>query len=270
MLDQSEWFEIYLIVISGIFGLLFGSFANVVIWRLPLGQSVVTPRSRCPKCSNMISWYDNIPVLSWLILKGRCRFCALKISIRYPFVEALMGTLFSLVVWRFGFSWTSLEYLIFIFGLVTVTFIDFDHMILPDEFTLSGVVIGLVGAALNPDRDFISAFLGVLVGGGLLWMVAYFYLAIRKQEGMGGGDIKLLAWIGALLGWQAIPFVVLVSSLVGSLVGIWAARRSGRGMHSSIPFGPYLALAAALYLFGGSELGQLYFQFFFPSLVEPH
>ncbi|MGE0762502.1 MAG: A24 family peptidase [Bdellovibrionales bacterium] len=257
------WFWLFS---TALFGLMLGSFANVVIWRLPLEQSVVRPRSRCPKCSTLIAWYDNFPVFSWLWLRGRCRHCKAPISVRYPLVELLMSLLMTAVVWRFGLSWLTVEYLIFVFGLVIVSFIDLDHLILPDEFTLSGIVIGLVGAVLNPQRDFMPAFWGVLMGGGFLWAVAYVYLALRKQEGMGGGDVKLLAWIGAVLGWQSIPFVILTSSLLGSVVGLAAARKSGLGMKASIPFGPYLALAAILYIFGGSRLGAWYLEIFLPGL----
>lgn len=248
-------------------GLLLGSFANVVIWRLPLNQSVVTPRSRCPKCSKLISWYDNLPVLSWLVLRGKCRQCHTPISIRYPAVELLMGTLFSFVFYKYGWSWTTLEALIFTFGLVTVSFIDLDHYILPDEFTLGGIVVGLLGAGLNPDRTFWPALAGVMMGGGFLWAVAYVYMALRKQEGMGGGDIKLLGWIGAVLSWQSIPFVILVASALGSVVGIIALRKSGKGLKTSIPFGPYLAIAALVYLLGGDILGRLYLEMFVPRLL---
>lgn len=270
MLDLSLFPAWYPLTLVTVVGLLLGSFANVVIWRLPLDQSVVRPRSRCPKCSSLIKWYDNIPVISWLLLRGRCRQCHTGISFRYPFVELLMGGLFLAVAWRYGFSWLSLEYLIFVFMLVVVSFIDLDHMILPDEFTLAGIVIGLVGAMLNPheDRTLLSSFLGVLMGGGFLWAVAYVYFVLRKQDGMGGGDVKLLAWIGAVLGWQSIPFVILTSSLLGSVVGVVAARRSGAGLKASIPFGPYLALAALFYLFGGARLGAWYLHIFLPGLVE--
>jgi leader peptidase (prepilin peptidase)/N-methyltransferase len=253
-----------------LFGLLFGSFANVIIYRMPLDQSVVRPRSRCPKCSNLIVWYDNIPVLSWLLLRGKCRSCKAPIPVRYPLVELIMGVLFAAVFYRFGFSWTALELILFTFGLVTASFIDLDHMILPDEFTLSGIVIGLVGAWLNPERDFMPAFFGVLMGGGFLWAVAYVYFALRKQEGMGGGDIKLLAWIGAVLSWQSIPFVILASSLVGSVIGIIVTWRSEAGLKASIPFGPYLAAAALLYIFGGQAIGQWYLDVFLPGLVAPN
>ena len=219
-------------------GLIFGSFANVVILRLPAGLSVVRPRSRCPKCQRAIAWYDNVPVVSWLILGGRCRHCRTRISPRYPLVEALTGVCFAAVFARHGLSWSTLEYLIFAWSLIVCSFIDLDHMILPDVFTLSGIVLGLIGAALNPDRDFLPALGGVIFGGGFLYLIAWAYLAWRKEEGMGGGDIKLLAWIGAVLGWSAVPFVVLASSVLGSVVGLTLAIRSRAGLRSEIPFGP--------------------------------
>lgn len=252
--------------VAFVFGLLFGSFANVVIWRLPLEQSVVRPRSRCPKCSTLIAFYDNLPVLSWLWLRGRCRHCQARISIRYPLVELLMGVLFALMVWTRGFHWMTLELLVFTFGLVTVSFIDLDHMILPDEFTLSGIVIGLICAWLNPERSLWDAIAGVLMGGGFLWAIAYIYFALRKQEGMGGGDVKLLAWIGAVLGWRAIPFVILVASVLGSIVGLALAGRGRAGLKTSIPFGPYLSLAALLYPLAGERLAQMYLDLF---LIAP-
>lgn len=247
-----------------LYGALFGSFANVIIYRLPLGQSIVTPRSRCRECKTMIAWYDNLPIVSFLILRGRCRHCKTKVSWRYPLVEFLMGILFCALYLQLGWSFFLLEAIIFTFGLVTVSFIDLDHMILPDVFTLSGIVIGLVGASLNPERSFIEALLGVLAGGGFLWAVSAIYFLLRKQEGMGGGDIKLLAWIGALLGWQAVPFVILSSSLIGTLVGFIVMSRTKGGMQTAIPFGPYLALGALFFIFGGSELARAYIALFLP------
>jgi leader peptidase (prepilin peptidase)/N-methyltransferase len=250
-----------------ILGLLWGSFGNVVIYRLPEKLSVVTPRSRCPKCLTQIAWYDNIPVLSWLILRGRCRACGAGISVRYPLVELLTGIVFAAIFNKYGYQWITLEYLIFAWSLIVVSMIDLDHMILPDVFTLSGIVIGLVGAAVNPERSFSEALIGVLVGGGFLWAIAYFYLLLRKEEGMGGGDIKLLAWMGAVLGWTSIPFIVLVSSVLGSLVGLVLAMRSKAGLKSVIPFGPYLALAALLFILDGKQIGLWYIGLFLPDLA---
>lgn len=247
-----------------IFGSLLGSFANVIICRLPEGESIVRPRSHCRRCKKMVSWFDNIPIVSYLLLKGRCRNCGESFSIRYPFVEFLMGALFCALFYYVGFNFYLVEYLIFSFGLVTVTFIDFDHMILPDEFTLSGIIIGLAGALINPDRTFFDAVSGVLVGGGFLWAISAIYFWLRKQEGMGGGDIKLLAWIGAVLGWTSVPFVILCSSLIGTLVGLLAMAKSKDGLQTAIPFGPYLALGAILFIFGGSDLARAYIELFIP------
>lgn len=242
-----------------IFGAIFGSFANVVIYRMPRGESVVRPGSFCRSCNTPIRWYNNIPILSWFLLRGKCAKCGAKYSFRYPFVELLMGLLFAAAGLHFGFQWTLIEALIFIFCVVTASFIDIDHMILPDKFTLSGIVIGLIGAALNPDRNFMDALYGVLMGGGFLWAVAYLYFVFRGREGMGGGDIKLLAWIGALLGWQAIPVVIMVSSILGAIFGIVLALRTKDGMSRAIPFGPYLAGAALLYLlFDGNRISEWY------------
>ena len=251
-------------------GLIWGSFANVVILRLPSKESVVTPRSRCPKCKSRVRFYDNIPVLSWFLLRGKCRDCKAPISWRYPLVELLSGVLFLAVFLKHGYQWVTLEYIVFCWSLLVVSFIDLDHMILPDVFTLSGILIGLTGAILNPERDFLSAIAGVLMGGGFLYAIAYLYYALRKQEGMGGGDIKLLAWIGAVLGWTSIPFVIMVSSVIGSLVGLVVAARSKSGLKAVIPFGPYLALAAVLYLLGGEALGLWYIGLFLPPITPPN
>lgn len=258
--------ELYYYVCFFVFGAIFGSFANVVIYRLPREESIVLPASHCYSCKKPVKWYDNIPIFSWFILRGKCRSCGARFSFRYPMVELIMAVLFALAYHYAGISWTTLEYLIFIFGLVVCTFIDIDHMILPDEFTLSGIVIGLVGAALNPQRDFLDAFFGVLMGGGFLWAMAYVYYLFTKQEGMGGGDIKLLAWIGALLGWKAIPFVIMSSAIIGSVIGLIAARKQKAGLKTVIPFGPYLALGAVIYLFGGESIALWYLNLFLPGL----
>lgn len=162
-----------------------------------------------------------------------------------------MGALFALIYLHFGWSWITLEYIVFSFGLVVVSFIDLDHMLLPDIFTLSGIVIGLIGAFFNPERSFLDAALGAFVGGGLLWSVAVLYFYLRKEEGMGGGDIKLLGWIGAVLGLSAIPVVLLFASLWGSFVGVSLMLIRRSGLKTAIPFGPYLALGALFYLFFG-------------------
>jgi leader peptidase (prepilin peptidase) / N-methyltransferase len=232
-----------------IFGTLLGSFANVVILRLPKGESVLFPASHCYSCQKPVRWFDNIPVFSWLILRGKCRNCKVPFSVRYPLVELIMGLLFLIAFLQIGWSWFLIEALILIFGLVTISFIDLDHMIIPNVLSLPGVLIGLVGAAINPERTFLDGFLGFLVGGVFFFAIAYLYAVLRKREGLGGGDIKLLAWIGSVLGLMSIPFVVLVSSLTGIIAGLLTAFKSREGMQTQIPFGPYIALSALLYLF---------------------
>ena len=180
-----------------------------------------------------------------------------------------MAGLFFGLGFHIGLKWILLEYLIFVFGMVVVTFIDFDHFILPDVFTLSGIVFGFVGAFLNPERIFLDALFGVLMGGGFLWAIAYFYYLFRKEEGLGGGDIKLLGWIGAVLGWKSIPMIIICASLVGSVFGLVIAHKKGKGLKTVIPFGPYLVLGALTYIFGGESLGRWYLSLFLPSMEWP-
>lgn len=245
-------------------GAILGSFANVVIYRLPEGKSVLGPGSYCRKCKTPVKWFDNIPVFSWFFLRGRCRTCSENISFRYPLVEIIMAILFLLCYLHVGLKWVLIEYLIFIFGLVVITFIDIDHFIIPDTFSIGGILVGLVGAYLNPERGLLEASLGVLMGGGFFWAIAWIYYIVRKQEGIGGGDIKLLAWIGAVLGWPSIPFIIVSSSLIGGIAGLLTAYKKKSGLKTVIPYGPYLAFGAVLYLFGGYHWGFWYLRIFFP------
>ncbi len=238
-------------------GLCFGSFANVVIFRVPLGKSVVKPNSACPNCNHKIRWFENIPILSYIFLRAKCSGCKIKISLRYPFVELIMGLLFMGAFYYLGFSFYLVEILIFFFGLVCITFIDFDHMIIPDIFSLSGIVLGLIGAALNPERLFQDALFGVLVGFGFFYFVAWLFAYIVKKDGLGGGDIKLLAWIGAVLGLKSIFFVIFASSWLGILLGVSFLLIKRKSLKTKIPFGPYIALAAVLFFF---------FQYWFPQI----
>ncbi|MBC7458028.1 MAG: prepilin peptidase [Bdellovibrionaceae bacterium] len=263
-MSDLKFFEVFF---AFLFGACFGSFANVVIYRLPQNQSL-WGRSRCQKCQKPVPWYHNIPMLSYFILKGQCCFCAEKFSIRYPLVEFIMAIAFALTIYLYGVNWTSFEYIILVWGLITASFIDLDHMILPDELTLGGLVIGLIGAFLNPERQFLDALLGVLFGGGILWLVAYVYYIFTGREGLGGGDIKLLGWLGALLGWRSIPFIILSSSVFGSAIGLLVSWKNKDGLKTMIPFGPFLAFGALLYLFGLKSVGLWYVDLFFPALSQ--
>lgn len=259
--------EPYFQILFFILGALLGSFANVVILRLPRGENIALPRSRCSSCQKVIAWYDNIPIFSWFILMGKCRNCKSKYSFRYALVEILTALLFAFAYSRAGLSFLLVEYLIFILGLVIITFIDIDTFTIPDSLSLSGIVLGLLGSILNPHRTFLDSFFGVLLGGGFLWLIAYIYEVMRKEEGMGGGDIKLLAWVGAVLGWKSIPFVILVSSISGSLIGVFLIFSQKGGLKTAIPFGPYLALGAVIYLLGGDQIASWYLRLFFPDLT---
>ena len=211
----------------------------------------------------MIPLYYNIPIVSWLLLRGRCAFCGTSIPIRYPILELVMGVVFASLFHRYGWSFLTLEYLLFAFAAITASFIDLDHMILPDRLTLSGILIGLVGAWFNPDRLFLQSFLGFLLGGGFLYAVAWFYFTIRKVDGMGGGDIKLLGWIGAVCGIQSLLFVVLCSSLLGLVVRVLYMFKSKQGLKTGIPFGPFLTAAALLFLLFDTQSLML---FLFPYM----
>ena len=255
-----------------VLGACIGSFLNVCIYRIPAEESVVHPRSRCPRCGTTIAWYDNLPLVSWALLRARCRGCDTPISARYPLVEALTGGLAILTLARFGPEPLALALFVFTAALVLITFIDIDHRFIPDEVSLPGIVVGL-GVSLLPGGIGIwNATLGALLGGGILFLVAWGYERLTGREGMGYGDVKLLAMIGAFLGWQAIPAVILIASFTGSIAGIVAMldRRSRRRMRgvgrrlgplavllslrrasrrTEIPFGPFLAIGALLVLF---------------------
>lgn len=239
-----------------------GSFLNVVIHRLPLKQSVVAPRSHCTKCQRVIPWYDNVPVVSWFLLRGRCRQCGEPFSFRYPMVELLTAVLLLALLAKFGLSIGLAFAFYFACSLLVVTYIDLDHRIIPDRVTLPGIVVGLVLALLAPGAARLAAVqswaLGVLVGGGILWLVAWAYERSTGREGMGGGDIKLLAMIGAFLGWQGVLVTLLLASFIGSLVGIGWMLVRGADTRLAIPFGPFLALGALVTLFWGEQIVRWY------------
>lgn len=243
-----------------VFGAVVGSFLNVCIYRMPLDQSVVSPGSRCVGCGTAIRWYDNIPVISWLLLRGRCRFCQAPFSFRYPLVELITAVLSLLLFMKYGLSPSYGVMFIFCAALIVITFIDFDHQIIPDELSLPGIVLGFISSFFLPEPGWISSLLGAVAGWGSLALIFYGYLWLTGREGMGGGDAKLLAMMGAFLGLQAIPFIIFASSLVGTVAGlsIMAVQRKDR--HLAIPFGPYLALGALLYIFVGPQLIQWYLQ----------
>ncbi len=236
------------------FGLCIGSFLNVCIYRLPIGKSIVNPPSSCPECGYLIRFYDNIPVISYLLLGGKCRQCKTPISMRYPMVELLTGLMSVASLFKFGFTLTALIHFIFIAALMVITFIDIDHQIIPDVISLPGIIIFFLCTFAIPQVTMKDSLMGILIGGGILYAIAVGYALLKKTEGMGGGDIKLLAMIGALLGWQGVLFTVFVSSAFGTLVGLIVMIKSKKGMKLAIPFGPFLSIGAILYVFFGNKI----------------
>jgi leader peptidase (prepilin peptidase)/N-methyltransferase len=241
-----------------VFGAVVGSFLNVVIHRLPRGESLVRPRSRCPGCGQPIRAVDNIPLLSFILLGGRCRACRARIPWRYPLVELLSGLLCTALLATFGLTPTFFGFFAFAASLLAVTFIDLDHQIIPDSISLPGIAVGLGMSFILrpgwPGYGPLSALLAALIGGGLLWGVAVAYRLVRGVEGMGFGDVKLLAMMGAFLGLRALPVILLVGSLSGAAAGLGLMLAAGKGLKQAIPFGPFLVLGAYCYLFFGEGL----------------
>ncbi len=231
-----------------------GSFLNVCIYRLPNGLSIVSPRSFCPGCKKPIQARDNIPILSFLILGGKCRHCGSKISWRYPSVEALTGAIALILLYKFNLSPIFLLLFAFSAGLIVITFIDLDHQIIPDVISLPGIGVGLLLSLLGFSVPITESIIGIIVGGGSLYIVAILYETLMKREGMGGGDVKLLAMIGAWLGWKAVLFTLFFASFSGSLIGGAIMLAKEEGGKYAIPFGPFLAFSALAYIFFGEKL----------------
>ena len=245
-------------VASIVLGAIVGSFLNVCISRLPKEESIVRPGSHCPKCKTPIQYYDNIPLLSYLLLRGKCRYCQASISIQYPIVEAITALSSFFLFITFGVSLSFIYYFSFVAALIAITVIDLYHQIIPDVISLPGIVIGLLGSLIIPQITFWSSLIGVLSGGGSLFLVATVYQWLFKREGMGGGDVKLLAMIGAFLGWKAVILTILLSSFIGSIIGITVMLIKGKDFKYAIPFGPFLALGAVISLFCGENLIRWY------------
>jgi len=268
------------VVGSLFFGLLIGSFLNVVIHRLPIMMerewraqcaelardtsvpqeafSLIAPRSRCPHCGHRIGALENIPILSYLLQKGCCKGCGKGISPRYPLVEALTGLAFGYAAWRFGFSLAGVGAMLFLAIMIALTFIDADTQLLPDDLTLPLLWAGLLINLFHTFTTLPNAVIGAAVGYLALWSVYWLFKLVTGKEGMGYGDFKLLAAIGAWLGWPLLPLVILLSSLVGAVIGIALIVLAKRGRNVPMPFGPYLAIAGVIALFWGAEINRTY------------
>jgi leader peptidase (prepilin peptidase)/N-methyltransferase len=249
-----------MVFIAALFGLFIGSFLNVCIYRIARDESVVWPASHCPQCGTPIKTWDNIPVISYLILKGKCRNCSEHISVRYPVVELLSGLLAVSLLYRFGPTIAFLIYYLWACVLLIITFIDLDIQIIPDRLSLGGIVAGLLVVYWLP-VTYKDAVGGLVLGGGLLLAIIYGYYFLTKKEGMGGGDVKLLAMIGVFTGWQGVLFTMFASSLMGTMVGIPYGLIKKGTLKAAIPFGPFLALGALIYVFWGQQVIDWYFGF---------
>lgn len=244
--------------ITAFIGLFIGSFLNVCIYRIPRDESIVFPASRCPKCGRAIRPWENIPVLSYLFLMGRCRGCREKISLRYPVVELLSALLAVAMLYRFGLTQSFLIYYLWACALLVITFIDIDFQIIPDSLSIGGIVVGLVLVWWLPIR-YKDALIGLCVGAGLLISIIYGYYFLTGKQGMGGGDVKLLGMIGVVTGWQGVLFTIFMGSLIGTLVGVPWAYAQKKNMQAAIPFGPFLALGALIYVLWGDLVINWYF-----------
>jgi len=271
----------FFIVLAGIIGLLVGSFLNVVIYRLPVmlqrswrkecieylqmeaeneGEpfNLSLPLSRCPKCQSPIKPYQNIPVISYVFLKGQCAHCKNPISIRYPLIEAFTATLSVLVAWHFGYTVQAGFALLLTWCLIALSFIDIDHQLLPDNITLPMLWLGLLLSLFGLYTDVNASVIGAIAGYMVLWLVYQAFKLATGKEGMGYGDFKLLALFGAWLGWQTLPMIILLSSLVGAVIGIAMIMFAKHDQNKPIPFGPYLAAAGWIALLWGNDLNRLY------------
>lgn len=280
----------FFISLSGLLGLLVGSFLNVVIHRLPKmmerewreqcaelnehtsdkppkdsGKAALaspynlqTPRSACPNCGHQISALENIPVLSYLALRGKCSKCGSAISMRYPIVELVSGILSAYAAWHFGFGLAAVAAIVFIWALIALTFIDFDTQLLPDDITLPLLWLGIIFNLFNTFTTLSNSIIGAIAGYLVLWSVYWLFKLVTGKEGMGYGDFKLLAAIGAWLGWSLLPLVIMLSSVVGAVVGITLIIAARHGRNIPIPFGPYLAGGALIALFWGEQITQSY------------
>ncbi len=250
-------------LLAFLLGLALGSFLNVVATRLPRREQFWAGRSRCPHCRTPLPWYDNIPLLSHLVLKGRCRFCGAGIPLRYPLLELAAGLL-SLALWlRFPWSPLLLAYWPFVMALLVLSVIDLEHLLLPDLITYPGIILGLVLALFLPHVSLLDAVLGALLGGGFFYLTAWLFEIISGKRGLGGGDVKLMAMIGAFLGWEALPYIIFIGAALGAVAGLTITLagkgwKGGQWRATRVPFGPFLALAAILYIFATGKIVKFF------------
>ena len=246
--------ELPVIVLAGVLGALLGSFLNVCILRLPENQSIVRPRSRCPQCQTLIAWYDNVPVVSWLLLRGKCRRCGKRISVQYPLIEALAAAMWAAAFWHYGLGWTGFQAAVFGTLLLGIGMTDVRTYLIPDEFSIGGLVIGLGLSLANGVDGLLAALLGAAVGFLLLFLVAWAGEKAFRKEAMGGGDIKMMAMVGAFVGWKGVLLTIFGGALLGTLIFIPLTI----GKKRLVPFGVFLAAAAAVAFVVGDPIIDWY------------
>ena len=249
--------DTFQIAILAVLGLAVGSFLNVCVHRLPRGQSLNSPPSRCPQCDYRLRWFDNIPVVSYAMLVGRCRKCGARISIRYPIVELVTMVLFVLHGAVFGWTALLIPRLVFACAMVALFAIDLEHQLLPNSITLPGIIVGLIASTVLPP-GIIDALIGVIIGGGVLWLIGEAYFRYSGHEGMGGGDVKMLAMIGAFLGWKLVLVTLVLSSVLGSIIGLIVIAARKGGMKYALPYGTFLALGALFASLAGEAIVNWY------------
>jgi leader peptidase (prepilin peptidase) / N-methyltransferase len=234
---------VQLLVAAG-FGAVIGSFLNVCIHRLPIGASIVTPPSACVTCRRELSWYENIPIVSWVVLRGRCRTCGTRISVRYPIIEAITAAMIAGSWWFFGPTPLFFSRAIFGCALIVLFAIDLEHQLLPNAITLPGIVVGFAFSFVT-DPGWMASLIGILVGGGVLYGVAEAYYRVRREQGLGMGDVKMLAMVGAFIGWKLAIVTLMMASFAGSIIGVFLIATKRGGLKYALPFGTFLALGAA-------------------------
>lgn len=245
-------------IVLFILGAVVGSFLNVCIHRIPREESIVFPSSRCPHCRHAIAWYDNIPLFSYIFLRGRCRSCQEAISGRYFLIEALTAVMALFTYWKFGISLAFFAAFLFVATLIVITFIDIEHQIIPHEIVLPGIPLFLLAAVFIMGIPLFDAFLGIMIGIGSLYLIAVYYEQLTGTEGMGGGDVNLMGMLGAFLGWKSLLFVLMTGAFTGAAVGIIMMINKGKTMKYAVPFGPFLSLGAVVYLFWGRAIKNFF------------
>ena len=251
------------VALVAVVGALVGSFLNVCIYRLPLGKSIVWPASACESCGRELSWFENLPIVSWTVLGAKCRTCKAPLSMQHPMVEALTALMFGAAAWYYGPTLLLASRLVFGCALIVLFMIDLEHHLLPNAVTLPGIAVGLAFSVVT-EPGWAAALIGAVVGGGSLWLIAEAYYRVRKEDGLGMGDVKMLAMVGAFIGWQLTIVTLMMASVAGSIVGVTLIALRKGNMKYALPFGTFLAMGAAIAATVGQELLTWYLQFWRP------